>query len=190
MEELGSRPTLPLPSLIWGSRLWDMKYLHRLPYKQEIFISKVLSSLKWSLSSFLSLITFELSRLCDSLLVLYNLSGKMGRAVKFLLFLCPTLFFREHLYIMESTRLRHFFLVLSRPKGRQRKLWKDEGRWEHDKFREDEQAPKSRQELIALYGYDIRSAHNPDDIKPRRIRKPRWGNFAVYIYILERPLLF
>uniref|UniRef100_A0A5F9DKL3 Protein CASC3 n=1 Tax=Oryctolagus cuniculus TaxID=9986 RepID=A0A5F9DKL3_RABIT len=63
-----------------------------------------------------------------------------------------------------------------RPKGRQRKLWKDEGRWEHDKFREDEQAPKSRQELIALYGYDIRSAHNPDDIKPRRIRKPRFGS--------------
>uniref|UniRef100_A0A452H943 Protein CASC3 n=1 Tax=Gopherus agassizii TaxID=38772 RepID=A0A452H943_9SAUR len=63
-----------------------------------------------------------------------------------------------------------------RPKGRQRKLWKDEGRWEHDKFREDEQAPKSRQELIALYGYDIRSAHNPDDIKPRRMRKPRFGS--------------
>lgn len=60
-----------------------------------------------------------------------------------------------------------------RPKGRQRKLWKDEGRWEHDKFREDEQAPKTRQELIALYGYDIRSAHNPDDIRPRRMRKPR-----------------
>lgn len=63
----------------------------------------------------------------------------------------------------------------SRPKGRQRKLWKDEGRWEHDKFREDEQAPKTRQELIALYGYDIRSAHSPDDIKPRRMRKPRWA---------------
>ncbi|XP_025897173.1 protein CASC3 [Nothoprocta perdicaria] len=63
-----------------------------------------------------------------------------------------------------------------RPKGRQRKLWKDEGRWEHDKFREDEQAPKTRQELIALYGYDIRSAHNPDDIKPRRMRKPRFGS--------------
>lgn len=29
-------------------------------------------------------------------------------------------------------------------------MWKDEGRWEHDKFREDEQAPKSRQELITL----------------------------------------
>ncbi|XP_023798292.1 protein CASC3, partial [Cyanistes caeruleus] len=63
-----------------------------------------------------------------------------------------------------------------RPKGRQRKLWKDEGRWEHDKFREDEQAPKTRQELIALYGYDIRSAHNPDEIKPRRMRKPRFGS--------------
>ncbi|XP_008936311.1 PREDICTED: protein CASC3, partial [Merops nubicus] len=63
-----------------------------------------------------------------------------------------------------------------KPKGRQRKLWKDEGRWEHDKFREDEQAPKTRQELIALYGYDIRSAHNPDDIKPRRMRKPRFGS--------------
>ncbi|OXB59895.1 UNVERIFIED_CONTAM: hypothetical protein H355_002525, partial [Colinus virginianus] len=63
-----------------------------------------------------------------------------------------------------------------RPKGRQRKLWKDEGRWEHDKFREDEQAPKTRQELIALYGYDIRSAHNPDDIRPRRMRKPRFGS--------------
>ncbi|XP_044302851.1 protein CASC3 isoform X1 [Varanus komodoensis] len=63
-----------------------------------------------------------------------------------------------------------------RPKGRQRKLWKDEGRWEHDKFREDEQAPKTRQELIALYGYDIRSSHNPDDIKPRRVRKPRFGS--------------
>ncbi|XP_077385613.1 protein CASC3 [Festucalex cinctus] len=44
-----------------------------------------------------------------------------------------------------------------RPKGRNRKLWKDEGRWEHDKFREEEQAPKSREELIASYGYDIRN---------------------------------
>ncbi|XP_069762925.1 protein CASC3 isoform X2 [Narcine bancroftii] len=60
-----------------------------------------------------------------------------------------------------------------RPKVRQRKLWKDEGRWVHDKFQEDEQAPKSRDELISLYGYDIRSDRNPDEIRPRRIRKPR-----------------
>ncbi|XP_051894823.1 protein CASC3 isoform X3 [Pristis pectinata] len=61
-----------------------------------------------------------------------------------------------------------------RPKVRQRKLWKDEGRWVHDKFQEDEQAPKSRDELISLYGYDIRSDRNPDEIRPRRIRKPRF----------------
>uniref|UniRef100_A0A674P2V4 Protein CASC3 n=1 Tax=Takifugu rubripes TaxID=31033 RepID=A0A674P2V4_TAKRU len=41
--------------------------------------------------------------------------------------------------------------------NRNRKLWKDEGRWEHDRFREEEQAPKSREELIAIYGYDIRN---------------------------------
>ncbi|XP_053554290.1 protein CASC3 [Bombina bombina] len=64
-----------------------------------------------------------------------------------------------------------------RPKGRHpRKLWKDEGRWEHDRFREDEQAPKSREELIALYGYDIRSCKNPEDIRPRRPRKPRFSS--------------
>uniref|UniRef100_W5N7R0 Protein CASC3 n=1 Tax=Lepisosteus oculatus TaxID=7918 RepID=W5N7R0_LEPOC len=63
-----------------------------------------------------------------------------------------------------------------RPKGRHRKLWKDEGRWEHDKFREDEQAPKSREELIALYGYDIRNANGPADGRSSRSRKPRYGS--------------
>ncbi|XP_077315958.1 protein CASC3 isoform X2 [Lithobates pipiens] len=62
-----------------------------------------------------------------------------------------------------------------RPKGRHpRKLWKDEGRWVHDRFREDEQAPKSRDELIAMYGYDIRSSKNPEEIRTRRPRKPRY----------------
>ncbi|XP_067268528.1 protein CASC3 isoform X2 [Pseudorasbora parva] len=60
-----------------------------------------------------------------------------------------------------------------RPKGRHRKLWKDEGRWEHDKFREEEQAPKSREELIALYGYDIRNGTGPSDGRSYRSRKPR-----------------
>ncbi|KAG9474126.1 hypothetical protein GDO78_004436 [Eleutherodactylus coqui] len=65
----------------------------------------------------------------------------------------------------------------SEPKGRHpRKLWKDEGRWEHDRFREDEQAPKSRDELIAMYGYDIRSCKNPEEIRPRRPRKPRYSS--------------
>ncbi|XP_066554879.1 protein CASC3 isoform X2 [Amia ocellicauda] len=63
-----------------------------------------------------------------------------------------------------------------RPKGRHRKLWKDEGRWVHDKFREDEQAPKSRDELIAMYGYDIRNANGPSDSRGSRSRKPRYGS--------------
>ncbi|CAJ1075452.1 protein CASC3 [Xyrichtys novacula] len=59
-----------------------------------------------------------------------------------------------------------------RPKGRNRKLWKDEGRWEHDKFREEEQAPKSREELIAIYGYDIRNGGGHGD-RTYRQRRPR-----------------
>uniref|UniRef100_A0A665XDG8 Protein CASC3 n=1 Tax=Echeneis naucrates TaxID=173247 RepID=A0A665XDG8_ECHNA len=60
-----------------------------------------------------------------------------------------------------------------RPKGRNRKLWKDEGRWEHDKFREEEQAPKSREELIAIYGYDIRNGGGPGErtYRQRRTRQ-------------------
>lgn len=61
-----------------------------------------------------------------------------------------------------------------RPKGRNRKLWKDEGRWEHDKFREEEQAPKSREELIAIYGYDIRNGGGHGDRQYRQ-RRPRWA---------------
>ncbi|XP_063044039.1 protein CASC3 [Engraulis encrasicolus] len=63
-----------------------------------------------------------------------------------------------------------------RPKGRHRKLWKDEGRWEHDRFREEEQAPKSRDELIAYYGYDIRNGTGPSDMRQNRQRKPRHGS--------------
>ncbi|XP_060921615.1 protein CASC3 isoform X2 [Labrus mixtus] len=59
-----------------------------------------------------------------------------------------------------------------RPKGRNRKLWKDEGRWEHDKFREEEQAPKSREELVAMYGYDIRNGGGHGD-RTYRQRRPR-----------------
>ncbi|KAM8844250.1 protein CASC3 [Spinachia spinachia] len=59
-----------------------------------------------------------------------------------------------------------------RPKGRNRKLWKDEGRWEHDRFREEEQAPKSREELVAIYGYDIRNGGGTAE-RPYRQRRPR-----------------
>ncbi|XP_062388740.1 protein CASC3 isoform X2 [Sardina pilchardus] len=63
-----------------------------------------------------------------------------------------------------------------RPKGRHRKLWKDEGRWEHDRFREEEQAPKSREELVAYYGYDIRNGTGPSEGRQYRPRKPRHGS--------------
>eukprot|EP00066_Takifugu_rubripes_P013390 XP_011602656.1 PREDICTED: protein CASC3 [Takifugu rubripes] len=59
-----------------------------------------------------------------------------------------------------------------RPKNRNRKLWKDEGRWEHDRFREEEQAPKSREELIAIYGYDIRNGGGSGE-RSYRQRRPR-----------------
>uniref|UniRef100_H3CC16 Protein CASC3 n=1 Tax=Tetraodon nigroviridis TaxID=99883 RepID=H3CC16_TETNG len=63
----------------------------------------------------------------------------------------------------------------SRPKTRNRKLWKDEGRWEHDRFREEEQAPKSREELIAIYGYDIRNGSGSGErsYRQRRPSPPR-----------------
>lgn len=163
------------------------KYLHTWPYRREMFPECwVVWSKGFPYFYTCYIHTQQALKCCDSPLlfgrpVLYNLSGKMERLPEFLMVLCQPCLFHEHLYMAESANLRHFSLVPTRPKGRQRKLWKDEGRWEHDKFREDEQAPKSRQELIALYGYDIRSAHNPDDIKPRRIRKPRWGHFGAYI---------
>jgi hypothetical protein len=38
------------------------------------------------------------------------------------------------------------------------------GRWYHDMYNEDDQAPKSRQELIAYYGYDPRTRDSPPPI--------------------------
>ncbi|XP_063629149.1 LOW QUALITY PROTEIN: protein CASC3-like [Cydia splendana] len=44
-------------------------------------------------------------------------------------------------------------------------------RWAHDKFNENEQAPKSRDELVAIYGYDIRH----EDAPPHARRNRRYG---------------
>lgn len=54
---------------------------------------------------------------------------------------------------------------------KKKKLWLDEGRWGHDRYREEEQAPKSRDELIEIYGYDIRCEDGP----PRARRRRRYG---------------
>jgi hypothetical protein len=59
-----------------------------------------------------------------------------------------------------------------------KKPWKEGGgdKWSHDKFNESDQAPKSRDELVTSYGYDIRSEEGP----PRARRRRRYGyNFCL-----------
>ena len=53
------------------------------------------------------------------------------------------------------------------------KVWRSEQteRWGHDKFLELEQEPKSKEELVAAYGYDIRN----EDNAPRSRRRRRYG---------------
>lgn len=43
-----------------------------------------------------------------------------------------------------------------------KKLWIDDKKWLHDRYNESEQMPKSRQELVAIYGYDMRESSRPD----------------------------
>ncbi|XP_075737191.1 uncharacterized protein LOC119176042 isoform X4 [Rhipicephalus microplus] len=54
---------------------------------------------------------------------------------------------------------------------RPKKLWHEECAWEHDMYREEEQGPKSSEELVRIYGYDIRS-------KPTPPRAPRWRRYG------------
>ena len=55
---------------------------------------------------------------------------------------------------------------------KEKKVWKDkEDRWNHDRYVDDEQAPKSHDELVAVYGYDIRNEEGP----PRARRRRRYG---------------
>ena len=56
-------------------------------------------------------------------------------------------------------------------RDRKKKLWLDEGKWGHDRFRLEEQYPKSKHELIETYGYDIRNEDGP----PRARRRRRYG---------------
>ena len=59
-----------------------------------------------------------------------------------------------------------------------KKVWEDKKeRWSHDKFNDQEQAPKSRSELVSIYGYDIRNEDGP----PRARRRRRYG----YVFFLN-----
>ncbi|XP_052237150.1 serine/arginine repetitive matrix protein 1-like isoform X2 [Dreissena polymorpha] len=55
------------------------------------------------------------------------------------------------------------------------KLWKDDSKWGHDKFDPYQQSPKSRQELIALYGYDITLDEKPPENPPKSFGRSRRG---------------
>lgn len=56
--------------------------------------------------------------------------------------------------------------------AKEKKVWKDkEDKWDHDRYNDDEQAPKSHDELVAVYGYDIRNEEGP----PRARRRRRYG---------------
>lgn len=56
---------------------------------------------------------------------------------------------------------------------RKKRVGKSEtaNRWGHDKFMEMEQTPKSKEELVDIYGYDIRG----EDNAPRARRRRRYG---------------
>nr|XP_023018109.1 uncharacterized protein LOC111507095 [Leptinotarsa decemlineata] len=57
-------------------------------------------------------------------------------------------------------------------KDGKKKVWQDKKeRWAHDRFSEQEQGPKTRTELIGIYGYDIRNEDGP----PRARRRRRYG---------------
>ncbi|RUS87601.1 hypothetical protein EGW08_004646 [Elysia chlorotica] len=49
-----------------------------------------------------------------------------------------------------------------------KKLWQEEGKWSHDRYIDDLQAPKTREELIAIYGYDIRASDKPPEAPPKK----------------------
>ena len=63
-------------------------------------------------------------------------------------------------------------IVPEKRPGKQ-KVWRSEQteKWGHDKFLELEQEPKSKEELVASYGYDIRN----EDNAPRARRRRRYG---------------
>ncbi|RXG54037.1 Protein CASC3, partial [Armadillidium vulgare] len=56
-------------------------------------------------------------------------------------------------------------------KESKKKVWKEDGKWQHDRFSVYDQSPKSREELVATYGYDIRNEEGP----PRARRRRRYG---------------
>ncbi|RWS24267.1 protein CASC3-like isoform X2, partial [Leptotrombidium deliense] len=57
------------------------------------------------------------------------------------------------------------------PNKKGKKLWAESDKWSHDLFNEDEQKPKSRDEVYSTYGYDIRN----EDTAPKARRRRRYA---------------
>ena len=55
-----------------------------------------------------------------------------------------------------------WYLIIYYVKRNQKKLWFEMKKWQHDRFDEHSQAPKSRDEIVAIYGFDIRTAADGD----------------------------
>ncbi|KAF5296138.1 hypothetical protein FQR65_LT10308 [Abscondita terminalis] len=57
-------------------------------------------------------------------------------------------------------------------KQNKKNVWMEKKeRWGHDRYNDNEQAPKTRSELVAIYGYDIRNEDGP----PKARRRRRYG---------------
>ncbi|CAH1164399.1 unnamed protein product [Phaedon cochleariae] len=60
----------------------------------------------------------------------------------------------------------------NKDKDGKKQIWSEtKEKWSHDRFNETEQTPKSRAELVSIYGYDIRNEEGP----PRARRRRRYG---------------
>lgn len=55
--------------------------------------------------------------------------------------------------------------------NRRKNIWESGERWSHDKFNADDQQPKTRDELINHYGYDIRG----EEDAPKLQRRSKYG---------------
>jgi len=54
-----------------------------------------------------------------------------------------------------------------------KKLWLDSTKWKHDRFDPRSQAPKSHDEIIATYGFDIRTVQNSNSLSSGTARTGR-----------------
>ena len=73
-----------------------------------------------------------------------------------------------------------FFLFLREIK---KKLWLDSNRWDHDRFDLSKQGPKSREELVDSYGYDIRAHSKPPDSVPFLNNRGRLVDLITYVLV-------